>query len=335
MPVSRRKIKPPTISKTGVELTTCYCRKCMQNKKPGEFYTAVDLFLDSNGYMSICKSCCNDIFNTIHVTEKDVSKALLQTCRFLNIKYDEVALASALSHVEKQNEKGIDIKDIFGIYKTKLVSTNRMGFQSSSNMDITFVEPSFGTICNTESDEYEITDLKQVWGSNWSKEDYEYLEKEYADWSKTHPTDTKGEQTMIREVCLKMLEIRNKRNLREPTAGLVKELQELMKTAGVDASKATASNSGKSHESFSNFVKIIENNEPADYYKDKELFKDFDNIGVYFKKYITRPIKNFITGSRDFNVNMEDDESDEEFEEDTFDISSLASESLAPPEKMG
>jgi hypothetical protein len=51
----------------------------------------------------------------------------------------------------------------------------------------------------------------------------------------------------------------------------------------------------------------VEETTPSEYYKDKELFKDFDNIGSYFKKYITRPIKNFVTGSRDFNVNTDDD----------------------------
>ncbi len=54
-------------------------------------------------------------------------------------------------------------------------------------------------------------------------------------------------------------------------------------------------------------MKVIEENEPASYYEDKKLFKDFDDIDFYFKKYVTRPLKNFVTQSRDFNVDTEDD----------------------------
>jgi len=37
----------------------------------------------------------------------------------------------------------------------------------------------------------------------------------------------------------------------------------------------------------------------------KGTFKDFDNIEFYFEKFITRPLKNFVMGSRDFNVETE------------------------------
>jgi hypothetical protein len=92
-------------------------------------------------------------------------------------------------------------------------------------------------------------------------------------------------------------------------ASAVKRLQELMRTASVDPAKAATANSGQAKDTFSSFIKIIEENEPASYYgqDSKKLFKDFDNIDFYFKKYITRPLKNFITQSRDFNVDIEDD----------------------------
>jgi len=90
-------------------------------------------------------------------------------------------------------------------------------------------------------------------------------------------------------------------------ASAIKRLQDLMKTASVDPGKASLANSGKAKETFSSFVKVIEENEPASYYEDKKLFKDFDDIDFYFKKYVTRPLKNFVTQSRDFNVESEND----------------------------
>ena len=86
-----------------------------------------------------------------------------------------------------------------------------------------------------------------------------------------------------------------------------------MRTASVDPAKANMASSGKSLDTFSAFIKTIEETEPAEYYKDKALFKDFDNINFYFEKYVRRPLKNFVTGSRDFNVDADTD--DEEYDD--------------------
>jgi hypothetical protein len=69
-------------------------------------------------------------------------------------------------------------------------------------------------------------------------------------------------------------------------------------------------NAGKSQETFSAFIKTIEENEPAEYFEDKKLFKDFDNLNFYFEKYILRPLKNFVINSRDFDVSAGTEEED-------------------------
>ena len=162
--------------------------------------------------------------------------------------------------------------------------------------------------------------MKLFWGDNYEYEDYIYLEKELAEWKKTHKADTKAEEMLLKEICHKSLEIRKSRERNGNSADLVKQLQDLMKTAAVDPSKTSSIGAGKSQETFSAFIKTIEETEPAEYFKDKELFKDFDNLDFYFKKYLTRPLKNFITQSRDFNVSSEEDEEELDFDtiEDLF-----------------
>ena len=96
---------------------------------------------------------------------------------------------------------------------------------------------------------------------------------------------TKAEETLLKEICYKGLEIRNARTQGRSPGSLVKEYQELMKTANVDPAKTAIAGSGKARDTFSEFIKTIEQNEPADYYEDQKLFKDFDNIDFYFKKY--------------------------------------------------
>ena len=78
-----------------------------------------------------------------------------------------------------------------------------------------------------------------------------------------------------------------------------------MKTCAVDPAKTSLANSSKALDAFGVWIKDIEEKSPAEWYKDKKKFKDIDGIDDYLKKYVTRPIKNFITGSRDFNVDKD------------------------------
>jgi hypothetical protein len=150
-------------------------------------------------------------------------------------------------------------------------------------------------------------DLAYYWGTGLNEEDYAYLEKELSEWKKTHRCDTKAEESLLREICLTALAIRKERAAQHSPKSLVKDLQDLMKTASVDPAKTAQANSGKSLDTYSSFIKIIETKEPAEYYKDKMLFRDFDKLDKYFKDYVTRPLKNFVTQSRDFNVEVEED----------------------------
>jgi hypothetical protein len=53
---------------------------------------------------------------------------------------------------------------------------------------------------------------------------------------------------------------------------------------------------------------LMENEEPAEYYKDKEMYKDFRGIHAGWIREIKRPILNLITGSKDYNIEKEDAE---------------------------
>jgi hypothetical protein len=145
------------------------------------------------------------------------------------------------------------------------------------------------------------------WGEGLELKDYEYLEKEIEVWKKTHKCDNKAEETLLKEICLTKLDLRKARSTGDDkrVKDLTKSFQDLIKTAALDPAKANAASSGKMFDSFGVWIKDIEENRPAEWVEDKKLFEDVDNLDSYFKKYIVRPIKNFITGSRDFGVDTD------------------------------
>jgi len=308
------------ISKTGVTIETCYCRKCMKHKRPEEFFDCVDNgFIDANGKLSVCKDCCNAIFDTLYVSSGEVvDKAMLKTCRYLNISYNETALGMTMEHIETVRKSGVEIEKPFGIYKAKLhIISNRADFndKGASTEDLTFREATFSTPMDNggvlEEGIPDTVELRMRWGSSLEYDDYVWLEKELSEWKKTHKCDTKAEQTLLEQICLTGLSIRKARDEKRAPGGLIDDYQKLMKTANVDPAKTSLANSGKNKETFSEFIKKIEENEPAEYFEDKKLFKDFDNLEYYFKKFVTRPLKAFILGSRDFKIGEEPPDDDE------------------------
>lgn len=312
---SRRKTN---ISKTGESVKECYCRKCMKTLPTRYFFSAIDTFLDANGFFSVCKNCIHEIFENIYAVEKSLEITVLRMCRMFNMKYSQAAIDATLAQLETMKAKGNTDTPFFGIYRMKLVTT--AGAKNNADADLTYSEIT-QIVTNEQNNLREINpemvdhDVSEFWGDDYTVEEYKWLERTLANYMKTHKSDTQSELSLLREIVFIEFEIKQARKEKKSTATLVKNLQEIMKTAAIDPSKANAASSGKSQETFGAIVKMIEETEPADFYQDQELFKDYDNIRDYFIKYIVRPMKNFITSSRDFNINVEEDDDEADMNE--------------------
>ena len=162
----------------------------------------------------------------------------------------------------------------------------------------------------------ELERLKAFWGSTFSNDEISILEAKYVRWSESHSIDTESERVLLKLICIKELEIDKAIAINSSTTVLLKEFQELLKTSGLNPSSATLAGTNKSQETWGNFVCMIEETEPAEYYKDDNLFKDYDDINSYWKKFVVRSIKNFITGTKDFNIESEKDYVDDDFSDE-------------------
>lgn len=294
---------------------TGYCRKCQTVKLEQQFFKAVDNVLDSSGLMSVCKDCINELYlNILDSEHGSIEKTVFRLCRMLNVKYQEEAIQLALEHI---TIKQSDPNKFFGFYRLKLLLINRADVNDTL-VDLTYVDNPVINTNNNASLEFEVDDeVISFWGKGYETEDYRWMEQTLDEWKKTHKCDSKAEEILFKEIVFKQLEIEKARQEKKSTASLVKELQEIMKTAAVDPAKANVASAGKSQDTFSAFIKLIEESEPAEVFgAERDAFKDFQGIDKYFQKYVTRPLKNFILGSRDFNIDSDADDNElEEFEE--------------------
>jgi hypothetical protein len=288
-----------------------YCRKCQKTKSLNNFWDTTNPMLDSNGKMSICSSCCNELYDTYFSIHNNVDLAIKLTCRDLDIRYNEEALRQAQSHAESLLSKGKSADKLFGYYKSKLSSTGKANERLE---DFRFKDSEFeNTISEEISGDFE-EDLVLFWGKGFDIDDYNFLESELTRWKQTHKCDNQAEITLLREICIKILAIRKRRENNESASNDLKELQDLMKTASVDPAKANQASAGKSHDAFGVWVKDIEQFRPAEWYDQQEKYVDMDGFKPYLNNYIKRPVENFLTGVRNFFV---DDGVDANLEEDS------------------
>ena len=282
------------------------CRKCEKELALSNYYQTTNPFLDSNGYCSICKGCCNDIYDHYFSIYGDLRNAIHATCQDLDVRFTDMALEQTQSHIERLLSTGKEANAVFGYYKSKIssLSGNNEGIQNfryrdsdiakkEGTYDIGFVEDK-----DMNSDEDSIL----FWGEGFTERQISFLNLELSNWQKTHKCDNQAEITLLKEICIKILGIRDKRANDENTNQDIKELQDLFKTASVDPAKANAASAGKSHEAFGLWIKEIEELTPAEWYEDQLKYKDMDGFAQYIKNYVVRPIRNFLSGTRNFKV---------------------------------
>lgn len=275
------------------------CAKCgLGNGK--KFYASRSPMNEYFGKMNWCNDCLEELYQENYQRYEDNYKAMESVCQVVNIPFEDEIFSVAKNRIETKNTPiyagyFIGYNSAFG----KKFGTYYMDSSKFNNM----VEN------QSEEDIEDLnidTDLLFFWGTGFSPDEYEFLEWDLEEWMKTHKCDTRSEKTLLKEICIKELELRNARSTKDATKDILKELQDLMKTAAVDPAKANVASAGKAMDAFGVWIKDIEKSKPAEWHNEQMRYKDMDGLSKYIEQYITRPIKNFITGSRDFDVDIEE-----------------------------
>ena len=65
-------------------------------------------------------------------------------------------------------------------------------------------------------------------------------------------------------------------------------------------------------------AETIEKYTPAEYYKNRSLYKDHDNIGDYIERFLLRPLRNLMRGTKDRDAEffVKDEEENDGFTDD-------------------
>lgn len=286
-----------------------YCRKCMKFLPERNFYKAVDKKrVDTNGKISVCKNCAQEIYDELFKETPVMEKVIHTMCTTLNVAFINNAVDATKAHIDTLTDSGKNVKAIFSIYLQKLVAVNPT-MDKSADVDMTYVD--VGTVYTDKQFDIKESpipkDVLDFWGRQYPEEDIRFLEKEYTNLKTTHVVKTYAEITLAKQVCFTVLDIEKVRSGKAEgdMTKMLRSVQDLMKSLDIAPNVANTNTASEDDETFGMWIKDIEKSEPARWLKDNPqygIYRDIDNIDKYYKDYVVRPLKNFVTESRDFNV---------------------------------
>lgn len=268
------------------------CKKASGLLDEKDFYSTANEEFFHNKKLPICKHCLKKFVYEDKKINLDKFKNILQ---IYDIPFYEKEWNASLNG--SKEVLGSYMRIVYLNYKDKHWKDGDI-----TDKKLIYDESDIGKLSERE--------LLNKWGSGFSLDELQWLENNYYNW--TTNTDCKkfNIQKLVKLICIKELDIRIARQNGKPTDKLEKSLLELMNNSNLTPKTMSAMNETDSAKRYGKWLEDIEQNEPAEYFKDKSIYEDFDGIKGYFDRFILRPLKNLLTNTREFDheFNVEDGE---------------------------
>jgi len=306
-----------------------HCRVCQEDKPASEFFSSASP-LDTSGLSSVCKKCTKEVFANFYQEHGELHCAIYETCAILDYSYEPKVVNKLINELneivpDKNGDQAVisdnkqitiivDTEDVYGRYLRLCGET----FESNraSRFDFYKERPAgYEDYKSSLSIEDQIAaktaereaSLSRKWGQSYDEKDMIELEYLYSEWDQIKDLNEPSVSLLIRQLCMHQLDIEKKRRDR---SGLNKKdydvLALLMDKAGTTPNKVKGDDV-KSQETWGTFIQTIEKVSPAEYLdKRKDKYFDVNNIEQYINALFVRPLRNFINGSRDFSVMIDD-----------------------------
>ena len=263
-----------------------------------DFYKSYSIF-EKNGRQHICKDCIKEfVYDEDGKVDMENFKIIL---RKLDLPFIKEVFESSVA--DKNETVGMYFKNIALNYKTYT--------WDDSDADI-------NEYIDEETHKLTDSELLKKWGK-FPLEDLKWLEADYEDWYANHDCSLLSTRKLIKLICLKELEVQRMKEQGIDTDKKEKALLDLLNSGNLTPRTMQLTNQDESQQAFGVWLRDIEKNKPAEYFEDKKLYHDYDGIMGYIDRFIYRPMRNLITGSRDFDKEFQPLEFEDQDDYSDFD----------------
>ena len=251
----------------------------------------------NNNRLTICNACLEtfvDRYTTLLGSEEE---AMHRLCMHLDIFFDESAMKKTLKNGNGRSR----VREYVRIQNLKPNQGKTYDDYLASQLtgEITSMED-FERVRDSDKASVTLSDEQlERWGLGFAPEEYELLDAHLASLEAQRSGNDAMQDIYIRDLCeIKVLQARALKNGDMDAWTRYKKLyQTTAKSANLNPKKND--NGGLSEDTWGKFIANIEQYTPAEYYKDRKMFKDADGIGAYFERIILRPLRNLLLGTNE------------------------------------
>lgn len=290
-------IVPQTVSD---ESYRCSCCGHKYPKQEGNFNVSKSpIYKGNNGYMTICKRCIGQLFDQyVDFFDKDEDAAMERICQITDMYVDDTAWAASRKVSANRSR--------MSAYVSKLnLNQSTVGATYADTLLRRWEEE----IKNAESIEQAARngadeDAARRFGLGFSDSDYDAMQAEYDSWVQKEgkPIDKRQEELYV-TMCFLRLNLQ--KSVQNGSAGVgtvansYKSFIEAA-TTEIEDRKRLAEQEAEM-KPVGMLFKTIEQYTPAEFYKDKKLYGDFDQLGEYIERHMVRPLRNLLTGTKELD----------------------------------
>lgn len=295
----------------------CVCCSCGEPKNSTHFYKSNSEFY-SEGILPICKECFSRKFGQYAAEYHSNKKAMQRMCMAFDIYFnedlfdkcdtnDDTVVGKYFRQLNMNQNKG----------KTFDSSLNECAFELLGDRKrvkgkrVAYVDEYDNVQEETSEDRIDPKDIEK-WGIGYEPVDYELLNTHNKFLRDANPNRDNNQEIFITNLCY--IYMKQMSSLRDGDTKSFTDLSSLyMKTFKEAGLKTVKDNSESKEFKAGVSIAMIEKYTPAEFYKDQNLYKDFDGIGGIIKRFFTRPLKNlqFGTNEQDEEYSIQDGDEDE------------------------
>ena len=284
----------------------CSCGK-KYKKQSGNFsFSQSPMFKGNNSYLPICNNCLESLVEQYTELLGSQNEAIKRVC----LHWDIYVSDSLLNSTKKIDANRSRIKCY--------VKNCNLHPNCGKTYDTYLREMNDGIIQNAQQLEEMKADgqtgITKVMFERWgqmSSDDIVALEDHYKMLKKHNPNCDNNQEIFIKDLCYtKILQMKSFRDSNSADFEKYTKLyRDTFKQAGL---KTVQEDDGSNENPLGVNAAIISQYTPEEFYKDKQLYMDFDGLGDYFERHVLRPLRNleYNDNKRDFEFNIGDGDED-------------------------
>lgn len=276
----------------------CLCCGKMFNGRPKDNFlkTNSPLFQANDGFLPWCKDCIDKYMELlIALYSGNEEHAIEHFCQQVDWVYDVNPLKCTKDIRSERSRVALYAtkKNLNTGGRKTYIDSIKYNYKEHENKVVETREE----VKNTKREERSVSvSAVDRWGVGFSDTDYKNLDDHYRMLKRNNPNCDNNQEIFIKSLC--SLNMLMNKSLREGDSDkYVKLTGQYTKTFNQAGLKTVEEKDASNDESFCMTLGFISDYTPEEFYKDKKLYEDYDKLGEYIDRHITRPMMNLQNGT--------------------------------------